>query len=204
MSSIIFWNCRGARKKQTGHFLRSLIGGNEVVFVGLMETMIDDISRVEVDVLAGANWDFLHFPANGRSGGILALWRRDCSRFVATKMMEQAMVGQLVLPNNQEWTVAIVYTGKNYHSIRVLWEALSSCIDANLPVIMGGAISIVAWINAKNAVGAGSAFPLGHKRCRRSWWITTYMTWGSLVRSSCGRITSRAPTRSGSGWIESL
>ncbi|PKU60148.1 hypothetical protein MA16_Dca027900 [Dendrobium catenatum] len=204
MSSIIFWKCRGARKKQTGHFLRSLITGNEVFFVSLTETMIEDITRMEVNVLAGANWDFLHFPANGRSGGLLALWCRDCSLFVATRMMDQALVGHLVLPNRQNWTVAIVYGGKNYQCRRYLWEVLSSCIDADLPTIVGGGTSTDALTRVRSVGGVDLGFPLGLKRCRLSWWITTYMIWVSLARCSRGRIISRVLIKSGFVWIESL
>lgn len=159
MSSIIFWNCRGVRKKQTGHFLHSLVGGNEVVFVGLIETMIEDISKEEVDVLAGNAWDFLHFPANDRSGGILALWRRDISQFVPIHVKDQVMVVNLVLPSRQMWTVVIVYAGKNYHSRRNLWETLGSCIDADLLVIVGGDFNCCLDQNEKKG-GCRFGFPM--------------------------------------------
>ncbi|KAI0498728.1 hypothetical protein KFK09_019620 [Dendrobium nobile] len=138
MSSILFWNCRGARKKQTGHYLRSLVGSNEVIFVGLVETMIEDITRTEVDRLIGSNWDFTHFPAAGRSGGLLALWRRDTTRFVVVSMMNQAITGYLVMPNLQKWGIALVYASKYYHSRRLLWDTISSNLDVDLPMIVGG------------------------------------------------------------------
>ncbi|XP_020682982.1 uncharacterized protein LOC110099978 [Dendrobium catenatum] len=138
MTSIIFWNCRGARKKQTEHFLRSIVGGSEVMFVGLVETMVDEISRKDVNALVGPCWDFAHFPASWRSDGLLVLWRNDKIQFEMVRMFDQALVGHLVFPNCEKWCLAVVYAGKDYHTRRGLWEVLSSCIDAELPVIVGG------------------------------------------------------------------
>ncbi|XP_020680483.1 uncharacterized protein LOC110098107 [Dendrobium catenatum] len=122
----------------TGYYLRSLIGSNEVCFVGLIETMIEDISRMEVNRLIGMNWDFFHFPAMGKSGGLLMLWRRDISQFVVDMSMDQAVVGSLILFNQQKWIVAIVYANKNYHTLRVLWKSIGPLISYDLPMIVGG------------------------------------------------------------------
>ncbi|XP_020688962.1 uncharacterized protein LOC110104278 [Dendrobium catenatum] len=138
MTSIIFWNCRGARKKQTGHFLRNIVCSNKVMFVGLVETMVEDMSRKDVDALIGPCWDFVHFHASGRSGGLLALWRNDKIQFEMVRMFDQALVGHLVFPTSEKWCLAVVYAGKDYHTRRGLWEVLSSCIDDELPVIVGG------------------------------------------------------------------
>ncbi|XP_020673098.2 uncharacterized protein LOC110092773 [Dendrobium catenatum] len=129
---------RGAHKKQTGHFLRSLVVSHEVLFVGLLETKIEVISRSDVDVLIGPCWDFVHHPARGTSGGLLALWRRDVVQFDAFRMTDQALVGHLVLPNLQRWCLALVYGGKDYHTRHGLWETLGSSMDADLPVMVGG------------------------------------------------------------------
>ncbi|KAI0523387.1 hypothetical protein KFK09_005782 [Dendrobium nobile] len=178
MSSIIIWNCRGARKKQTGHCLRSLIGGNEVYFVELVETMIEDISRPEVDTLIGSCWDFFHFPANGRSGGLLALWRRDITQFEVIKTMDQVLVGHLVLPNSQKWAIAIVYANKDYHARRILWNMISSSIDADLPVIVGGDFNCCLGQSEKKG-GTRYSYLALLRRWHILWWIMTYTIWGS-------------------------
>ncbi|XP_020700336.1 uncharacterized protein LOC110112450 [Dendrobium catenatum] len=129
---------KGARKKQTGNYLRSLIRNNEVVFVGLVETMVEDVNRSEVDRLIGNEWDFIHFPAVGLSGGLLALWRRDVTRFELITVMDQVLIGSLVFPNAQKWIVAVVYACKDYHGRRTLWDTIGANINAEFPVIVGG------------------------------------------------------------------
>ncbi|XP_028550676.1 uncharacterized protein LOC110092067, partial [Dendrobium catenatum] len=114
--SALFWNCRGARKKQTGYYLRSLVSNNEVYFVGLTETMIEDVNRFDVDGIIRKNWDFLHVPASGRSGGLLALWKWDVVHFEACLMS----------------------ISKDYHSRRALWNDIGSLINAEDPVLVGG------------------------------------------------------------------
>ncbi|KAI0529210.1 hypothetical protein KFK09_001757 [Dendrobium nobile] len=138
MSSILIWNCRGARKKQTGHYLRSLVGINEVCFVGLVETMVMDMSRMEVDRLIGSEWEFFHFPANGRSGGLIALWKRDVSKFEVLGNMKQVLIGSLIFPNMQRWIIVVVYASKGYHSRCLLWNTISPLNSLDLPVIVGG------------------------------------------------------------------
>ncbi|XP_020682983.1 uncharacterized protein LOC110099979 [Dendrobium catenatum] len=138
MSSILFWNCRGARKKQTGHYLRSLISNNEVNFVGLIETMVQDFSRLEINKLIGCNWDFFHVPAVGKSGGMLALWRKDTVQFEVVMTMEQEIVGNVVLPNLQKWGIVIVYASKEYHTRRLLWNQIGPLVSSDLPIIVRG------------------------------------------------------------------
>ncbi|KAI0510880.1 hypothetical protein KFK09_011490 [Dendrobium nobile] len=40
MSSLLFWNCRGAKKEEASHYLRCVIKDNGVFFVGLLETKL--------------------------------------------------------------------------------------------------------------------------------------------------------------------
>lgn len=55
MTSIILWNVRGARKPKIGHLLRDIILRYDVTFIGLSETKVVDLSREDVDQLAGQN-----------------------------------------------------------------------------------------------------------------------------------------------------
>jgi hypothetical protein len=41
----LFWNCRGLGKKGLSTYLRSLITQHKLAFVGLMETMIEEINE---------------------------------------------------------------------------------------------------------------------------------------------------------------
>lgn len=49
MTSIIWWNCRGARKNSASNYLRQLVGDSNVGIVGLTETKVENFSRKDVD-----------------------------------------------------------------------------------------------------------------------------------------------------------
>ncbi|KAK8955910.1 hypothetical protein KSP40_PGU002245 [Platanthera guangdongensis] len=60
MSSILWWNCMGARKKGTRNYLRDLILQHRLGLVGLFETKVESLVRSEIDILAGRGWEFFH------------------------------------------------------------------------------------------------------------------------------------------------
>ncbi|PKU70997.1 Putative ribonuclease H protein [Dendrobium catenatum] len=132
------WNCRGVRKKNTGHFLRHLVASNEVVMIGLVETKVETFGRHEVDRLVGRGWDYFHHPAVGKSGGLLLLWREDIIRFVVTVTTAQCVGGRMVLPSLQQWNVLLIYANKEYHVRRTLWETIDRVQEPSIPTIVGG------------------------------------------------------------------
>ncbi|XP_020680560.1 uncharacterized protein LOC110098167 [Dendrobium catenatum] len=141
MSTTMFWNCRGARKKHTSNYLRHLVGDNEVLFVGLLETKIEVFARADADKLIGSGWDFVHRPATDRSRGILILWQKDIVMFDVLEDNEQVVVGSLALPNGQKWTTAVVYANKDHHVRRDLWDAIARHGSPDVPLLVGGDFS---------------------------------------------------------------
>ncbi|XP_028549151.1 uncharacterized protein LOC114579277 [Dendrobium catenatum] len=61
MNSLLFWNFRGARKKEASLYLKEIVTDHDVCFVGLMETKLSSIERKDVDSLIGRDWDYFHF-----------------------------------------------------------------------------------------------------------------------------------------------
>ncbi|XP_020680822.1 uncharacterized protein LOC110098346 [Dendrobium catenatum] len=47
--------------------------------------------------------------------------------------MDQVLMGHLLLPDSQKWTIALVYACKDYHGRRILWDTIGSSINADLP-----------------------------------------------------------------------
>ncbi|PKU77540.1 Putative ribonuclease H protein [Dendrobium catenatum] len=132
------WNCRGVRKKNTGHFLRHLIASNEVLLIGLVETKVETFDRADVDRLVGRGWEFFHHPAVGKSGGLLLLWRGELVKFSVEVVTEQCVGGRMVLPSLQQWNVLLIYANKDLHVRRTLWETIDSVMAPNVPTIVGG------------------------------------------------------------------
>lgn len=107
MTSILFWNCYSAWKAKVGHFLRDYVLRFDISIIGLMETKVDQLSRVEIDRMVGRNWDFIHQPAEGKSGGIAVLWRRDVALFVPSTLTTQCVLGLDSLPDGVSWQVGL-------------------------------------------------------------------------------------------------
>lgn len=66
------WNCRGIKQKGVSPFLKNLILEHKFHFIGLQETMqqdIDDSIVRSIDPFQTYLWKWL--PSNGKSGGIL-------------------------------------------------------------------------------------------------------------------------------------
>ncbi|XP_020684462.1 uncharacterized protein LOC110101038 [Dendrobium catenatum] len=111
---------------------------NEVLFVGLTETKVETFDHADVDRLVGHGWDFFHQPAVGKSGGLLAIWRREVLKFDVAAATEQCLTGRETLPNLQTWKVALVYANKDHLIRRQLWEAITSSLPGDGPLIVGG------------------------------------------------------------------
>ncbi|XP_028549588.1 uncharacterized protein LOC110095722 [Dendrobium catenatum] len=137
MFNILCWNCRGARKKETGFYLRHLIGTHNASFVGLLETKFEKIDRKDVDRLAGRDWDFDYQPSIGRAGGILVLWRSSRFSFQILFKAEQCLMGNITLADGSLWDVPVVYASKDRCTRRTMWEDLSTRHHQNLPLLVG-------------------------------------------------------------------
>lgn len=133
MSPILFWNCRGARKKATGNYLRHLISDHDVQIIGLMETKVEELTRKEIDKIAGRSWDFFHQPASGKSGGILMLWRKYIVAVQIIATDTQCLITQVFMPDSSKWNVVFVYASKDYHTRRLMWELIAQNLNGELP-----------------------------------------------------------------------
>lgn len=138
MKNILIWNCRGARKKTTGNYLRHLVTDHEVEFIGLVETKVEIFSRLDIDKLVGRHWEFIQQPANGKSGGILLLWKSNSMSFSVLSQMEQCIIGLLTNSNGASWGIATVYGHKDPYQRRLLWNLIEVHITAATPWVVGG------------------------------------------------------------------
>ncbi|XP_028554225.1 uncharacterized protein LOC114580530 [Dendrobium catenatum] len=138
MSSLLFWNCRGAKKKEASHYLRSVIKDNGVFFVGLLETKLACMDRNEVNRILGNKWNFFHVDARGKFGGILALWKNGISLFDVLTSSNQCIIGKLTDVKGIAWTIAIIYGSKTVRERRDLWDLIEWFTTADEPCIIGG------------------------------------------------------------------
>ncbi|KAI0488531.1 hypothetical protein KFK09_028366 [Dendrobium nobile] len=133
----------GARKREAALYLKEVVKGHDVFFIGLMETKMSIINRKDVDVLIGKEWDFYHFPAVGLSGGILVLWNTKIGNFVITDTSSQVIVGDLSIPRMGSWRIATLYGSRCCKERETLWSLLEKCMVSSNPSIIGGDFNCV-------------------------------------------------------------
>ncbi|KAI0515993.1 hypothetical protein KFK09_008664 [Dendrobium nobile] len=128
----------GAKKKEASLYLKEIVKDNEGCFIGLVETKISNIDRLDVDRVIGRDWDFFHHPTEGTSGGILILWNRNNVSFEVMDHSSQAVIGVLKSPLFGSWMVGTVYANKDYWIRRSLWEMLEKAARGDISSIFGG------------------------------------------------------------------
>ncbi|KAK8939158.1 hypothetical protein KSP39_PZI011122 [Platanthera zijinensis] len=138
MSGLLMWNCRGAKKKAAGTYLRELVMRHNLGLIGLFETKTDNLTRRDVDRLIGRNWDFFHHPAVGTAGGIAVFWRTGVVDFMVHEDDSQWIVGSARIPRLPDWMVAFVYADTDPHVRRKIWEMLARGVALDAPTIIGG------------------------------------------------------------------
>ncbi|KAI0530898.1 hypothetical protein KFK09_000446 [Dendrobium nobile] len=143
MSSLLFWNYRGDRKKEVALYLKEVVRDQDIFFIGLMETKLTSISRKDVDGFIGKEWEFFHFHVAGFSGGILVLWNTKVGNFVVRETSSQMIVGDLCIPKMGWWKIVTIYGSRCCKERESLWSLLSSCMDSSTPSIIGGDFNCV-------------------------------------------------------------
>ncbi|KAL0922828.1 hypothetical protein M5K25_006853 [Dendrobium thyrsiflorum] len=133
MSSLAFWNCRGANKREASLYLKEVVKDWDVFFGGIVETKMSSITRADFDNFMGVGWEFYLQPSNGASGGILVFWKSDVSSFSIIYSSVQCVIGKLEALG---WCLLFMVVRTFVR--RELWEKLELHSTSNLPSITGG------------------------------------------------------------------
>ncbi|XP_020682349.1 uncharacterized protein LOC110099507 [Dendrobium catenatum] len=115
-----------------------MVRDENVFFIGLMETKMSNIGRMEVDCLLGNEWDYFHQPAVGTSGGILVLWNIKLVSFEVCEASSQLIIGNLSIPFLGMWKIATVYGSRCNKERGDLWSQLERRMENSSPSIIGG------------------------------------------------------------------
>ncbi|KAI0529247.1 hypothetical protein KFK09_001794 [Dendrobium nobile] len=164
-SSILFWRCRGARKRRASLYLKEVVKKHRVFFIGLLETKISYFDRKDVDHLIGSEWDFVQVPSEGLSGGILVLWKSNITGFQLLKASSHLIIGDLEVQNKGKWRIATIYGNKNVYRRRSLWESLGNYSSKEFNMVIGGDFNYILSKEDKRG-GKRFKFPLGPKEMK--------------------------------------
>jgi exonuclease III len=151
----IIWNCRGIKKGVTS-FLRNLILENNFYFIGLQETMQEDISDNilrQIDTNKKYLWKWV--PSRGRSGGILSGINLD---FLDVGAFEDGKYSlQLNLWDKQQkvkWNFVNIYGAAQEESKDEFLTELADLLNKNKDsILIGGDLNIIRFSTEKNKGG---------------------------------------------------
>ncbi|KAI0496491.1 hypothetical protein KFK09_022808 [Dendrobium nobile] len=143
MNSLVFWNCRRAKKVEAALYLKEVIKDHKVFFVGLMETKLNSLENYQIMKFLGNNWESFLVPSEGLSGGLMVLWRKDLASFSMVEVSTQMIVGKLEVFKKGIWKVATVYGSINAINKKLLWDSLEKHCLEDLPTVIGGDFNCV-------------------------------------------------------------
>ncbi|KAI0529352.1 hypothetical protein KFK09_001900 [Dendrobium nobile] len=164
-SSIMFWNCRGARKRKASLYLKEVVKEHGIFFIGLLEIKVTSFDRRDVDQLIGSDWQFFHVSSEGLSRGLLVLWKARFEKFQMLEFSSQFIIGDLEVPNRGKWRIASIYGNKDVYKRRRLWERLEFYSSKELPMVLGGDFYCILSKDDKKG-GRRFLFSLGPKEMK--------------------------------------
>ncbi|XP_020681098.1 uncharacterized protein LOC110098580 [Dendrobium catenatum] len=143
MTSLLFWNCRGAKKVEAVLYLKEVIKDHRVFFVGLLETKISSLDNSQILKFLGNDWESFVIPAVGLSGGLMVLWRKDIAAFSIIETSSQMIVGKMEVLREGSWIVASVYGSTDAQERKILWDGLERHCSGDLLMVVGGDFNCV-------------------------------------------------------------
>ncbi|XP_028551284.1 uncharacterized protein LOC114579795 [Dendrobium catenatum] len=159
MTSLAFLNCRGANKREAYLYLKDFVKNWDVFFVGIVETKISSLDKVEINQFLGDECDFFLHPSDGASGGIMILWKAKLAKFTLARSSSQCVVGSLDIFNKGIWLIATVYGNKSFHERRRLWDQLEEYGGMDIPMVVGGDFNCILTQSEKRG---GKKFSFFH------------------------------------------
>lgn len=141
---IMCWNCRGVSGCDTISRIRRLLVKHKPLLCCLVETRADEVRLRRFCAKLGKEWEWAAVAANGYSGGIIVLWKRQVG--CVTPMAISRFALHLVISDNSnsDWFVSVIYNDSRVSGQRRLWHELSGLSSLNLAwVIIGDFNSIV-------------------------------------------------------------
>lgn len=134
----LFWNCRGIGKKVASDRVRYLREVNNLSLIILMESHLNRRRSRNFIRRFGRDWSGNFFPGNGRSGGLMVLWRHTlftCSLIYAANSIMHFLVADSA---HHIWLLSAVYGSCSSLARNSLWQALSKLSIGSLPWLIVG------------------------------------------------------------------
>ncbi|KAI9096000.1 hypothetical protein K1719_026147 [Acacia pycnantha] len=138
MSSLLFWNSRGACGRSLFQNIKVVCNSSKPCFLFLSETKSEN--EANFFCLRALGYDGSAFmPSSGRSGGLMAVWKKDQIDVVVLRKEKQFLHFQCSFPRKDVFFFTAVYVLPRPALKQILWQdilALSSYIHG--PWVLAG------------------------------------------------------------------
>ncbi|XP_071718046.1 uncharacterized protein [Rutidosis leptorrhynchoides] len=128
------WNTRGLGNKSRGGMVGSLVYRLQIQFMATQETMVKEVSQTTLNAIwKHHSFDAVQSGSNGRSGGLLSIWRTDYFSLIQSWVRRNWIATILrYLPNNAIVLIINVYAPQQEDKIKFVWSQLTN-IARNWP-----------------------------------------------------------------------
>lgn len=159
----LFWNIRGMGDHDKIKHLNDLIKEHKVDFIGIQETVKQDFTAKDLDLIGGGgkfswNWTI----PRGRSGGMLVGINED--KMEIMEVSKKNFLLHVKVKNRNDkfvWRLITVYgAAQPEHKEEFLRELAQDCYGCDEPLLIGGDFNILRQENEKNKRGGVNKWSL--------------------------------------------
>ncbi|KAG0486107.1 hypothetical protein HPP92_008202 [Vanilla planifolia] len=161
MTKLVVWNVRGIRDQKSRCYLQRFTREANIGVVALVETRVETFDRRDVDTLLGREWSFVAQPVEGKSGGIVILWRQEVVLSI-TRLSTHVVVMEVGLSCDIHIRCCVVYSPKDAYHRRGIWQILREESTQDSPMMVLGDFNIVLSQEEKKG-GKPFTFGLGQQ-----------------------------------------
>ncbi|GAV80399.1 LOW QUALITY PROTEIN: DUF4283 domain-containing protein, partial [Cephalotus follicularis] len=126
MTCVAAWNVRGLNDPSKQNKVRHFLSSNNISLIGILETKFRKVNLNNIVRSINRNWCFISNHDVSIFGRIIVMWDAQIS-FVPLFVNEQAIHGEVCLPNNVTLFVSFVYGLCDREGHTTLWEDLMFC-----------------------------------------------------------------------------
>lgn len=136
--NFLGWNCRGTTGKDKINRIRRITMENHIDILALVETRANGDRVVRFCNHFARNWNWVAIPADGYSGGIIILWRKQIGKISPVVHSRRAL--HLIFSSSADhpWIISVVYNAHHIKLQKKLWKELTSITKLRLPWIVLG------------------------------------------------------------------
>ncbi|XP_073013699.1 uncharacterized protein [Typha latifolia] len=151
MFKAIYWNCRGALKKDVLDRCRDMSREHCLDFVFLLEMHADWAKAKGVSRAMGRKWSSFTIPAEGISGGLILLWKTAIGYVDVVAVSRYAAHMVVSSSEGETWLMTAVYASNQLDQQKLLWEELVGLGSLGLPWLVGGDFNAILSMEEKRS-----------------------------------------------------